>query len=326
MRVAVIGGGRNGEHDVSLASARAVTEALRGSRTYVPVPLTISREGEWFDQAGTRLSLGDAVDVLRGCDVVFPAVHGRHGEDGALATLCEWADVPCVGSGPRAGAVAMDKWLTKLVAASAGVATAKGRIVTRASRGPLGAWEGPVVVKPVSAGSSVGVTLVTSPDDLDAAIDLALEADDRALVEERIVGREVDIAVVEDRHGGRYVSPCLEIVTGEGIFDHASKYDGSARFEVPARLRQDERSHIEKAAIAMFDGLGCAGVARVDFFVVDGDVILNEVNTMPGMTPASQLPRMLAAGGLDYFQVVDMMIRLATPMLRESGASGLGAA
>lgn len=310
VRVAVIGGGQNGEHDVSLASARAITLALSSSATYVPVCLTITRDGTWVDERGCELSLGAVADALASCDVAFPAVHGARGEDGALATLCEWIGVPYVGSSPRAGAVGMDKWLTKLVANAVGVATAPASLVTRSSRTVL-AWDGPVVVKPVSAGSSIGVSLVEEPSALASAIDLALEFDDRALVEKRIIGREVDVAVVEDRHGGRYVSPCLEITTQEGIFDNRSKYDGSARFVVPAPLGPGVRERIEQAAVTVFDALGCAGVARVDFFVTASDVILNEVNTMPGMTPASQLPRMLAAGGLDYFQVVDMMIRAA---------------
>lgn len=325
LRVAVVGGGQNGEHDVSLASARAVTEALRGSCEYTPVSLTIGRDGTWCDDDGRYLSLGAVAELLSGCDVVFPAVHGVRGEDGALAALCEWAGVAYVGSGYRAGVLAMDKWVTKLVANAVGVRTAPGRLVTRQSSRQH-AWEGPVVVKPTSAGSSMGVRLVESPDALGAALDAAFELDDRVLIERRIVGREIDVAVVADRHGGRFVSPALEILTRDGIFDHASKYNGTASFSVPARLAHTLRASMEAAAITVFDALGCEGVARVDFFVCDDAVILNEVTTMPGLTATSQLPRMLAAAGLDYFQVVDVMIKAALPMRREpSGAADAAA-
>lgn len=312
LTVAVIGGGQNGEHDVSLASASAIVAALGSSHAYTPVSLTIGRDGTWRDHEAHGLGIGAVADVLSGCDVVFPALHGVQGEDGAVAVLCEWVGVPYVGSGPRASALAIDKWVTKLVANAVGVATAPGQLVTRAS-GRSHTWEGPVVVKPTTAGSSIGVTLVEDPKDLATALDAAFEWDDRVLIERRIVGREIDVAVIADSRGGRFVSPGLEIVTGKEIFDHERKYDGTARFNVPARLNEATRATMEASAIAVFDALGCAGVARIDFFVCEDLVILNEVTTMPGMTANSQLPRMLAAVGLDYFQVVDAMIKAALP-------------
>ncbi len=171
--------------------------------------------------------------ALQECDVAFPLVHGVRGEDGSLAALCEFAGVPYVGSGVAAGALAMDKWAAKLAAEAAGVRTAPGYLVTRHRQARP--WTGPVVVKPVTAGSSLGVTLVTAAADLDSAIDHALEFGDRALVEDRVVGREVDIAVWDQAGTGHQpgTSPALEIVTA-GLFDFAAKYDGEPDFRVPA--------------------------------------------------------------------------------------------
>lgn len=308
LRVAVVGGGRSCEHDVSLASAAAVAAALDPG-AYDVVRLTIGRDGDW--RLGAReghrvLGLAGAVGVLQGCAAVLPIVHGPLGEDGTLAALCELAGTPYVGSGVRAGALAMDKWATKLVAEAVGVATAPGVLVTRASAATL-TWTGPVVVKPVAAGSSFGVSLVRGPDGLTAALEAALALDDRVLVEDLVVGREIDLAVLGRPDGSRLVAPALEIVV-DGVFDHDTKYGGHADFRLPARLEDAERKGLEDAAVAVYDALGCAGVARVDFFLTPDGPVLNEVNTMPGLTEQSQVPKMLAAAGLGYSDLLDLLI------------------
>jgi D-alanine-D-alanine ligase len=302
-RVAVVGGGRSAEHDVSLASAAAVADALSARHTVVR--LTIDRDGTWRDQAGRRLGLAGAVELLRTCQVVVPMLHGKHGEDGTLAALCDLAGVAYVGSPLRAGALAMDKWVTKLVAEAVGVATAPGQLLTRAGAGEY-AWRGPVVVKPVAAGSSQGVSLVETADRLPAALAEAFSYDDRVLVEEVVYGREIDIAVL-GRPAGRVVAPALEIVA-DGIFDSRTKYDGSARFVVPAALDDAARKELEQAAVAMYDALGCAGVARIDFFWTERGPVLNEVNTAPGFTEQSQVPKMFAAAGMSYADLLDMLV------------------
>jgi D-alanine-D-alanine ligase len=303
-RVAVVGGGRSGEHDVSLASAAAVADALAARHDVVR--LTIGRDGAWSDRTGRPLGLGGAVEVLRTCQVVLPMLHGPHGEDGTMAALCELAGVPYVGSPVRAGALAMDKWVTKLVAAAVGVATAPGRVLTRAAAAEY-AWRGPVVVKPVAAGSSQGVCLVDRADRLPGALDAAFAYDDWVLVEEVVSGREIDVAVVGRPGGERLVAPALEILA-DGIFDTRTKYDGSARFVVPAPLADGERKELEQAAVTVYDALGCAGVARVDFFWTERGPVLNEVNTTPGFTVQSQVPRMFAAAGMSYAELVDMLV------------------
>ena len=305
VRVAVIGGGANCEHEVSLASAAAICAHLDPT-TYDVVPLTIGRGGSWYDGGGRPIGFTGAASVLRSCDVALPAVHGPLGEDGTLAALCELAGLPYVGSGVGAGAIAMDKWATKLVAEAVGVATAPGVLLTAATAAAY-AWSGPVVVKPVTAGSSRGVTLVDDADELGAALDAALALDSRILVEDVVVGSEIDIAVLARPDGERVVSPPLEIVV-DGVFDYDLKYGGDAEFLVPALLPAPDLKALEDAAVAVFDALGCAGVARLDFFLTDGGWVMNEVNTMPGFTEASQVPKMFAAAGLPYADLLDLLV------------------
>ena len=309
-RVAVVGGGQNCEHEVSLASAASVAAALDPA-AYDVVRLTIGPDGAWRDQADRPLPLGEAVTLLQTCAVVLPVVHGPRGEDGSLAALCELAGVPYVGSGVGAGALAMDKWATKLVAEAIGIPTASGVLLTAATAATY-AWTRPVVVKPVAAGSSHGVSLVADPGMLAEALQAALALDDRILVEDVVVGREIDVAVLGTADGARVVSPALEIVV-DGWFDHDAKYGGGAEFRVPAALPEAERTALEDAALAVYAALGCRGVARVDFFVTDAGPVLNEVNTMPGFTEQSQVPKMFAAAGMSYGALLDRLVRDVLP-------------
>ncbi len=308
LRVAVIGGGTSCEHDVSLSSAAAAAVALVEAGHDV-VPLTIGRDGMWHDAAAVPIGLAGAIEVLRGCAVAVPMLHGPGGEDGSLAALCDLADVAYVGSPLGASAIAMDKWVTKLVAEAIGVPTAPGRLVTRAAADTV-RFTHPVVVKPVAAGSSHGVSMVRGSSELAAALDAAFAVDDRVLVEDAVVGREIDLAVFGRADGSRTVPPALEIAVPEsGIFDLDSKYDGSAQFLVPAPVSDADRESLEGAAVAVYDALGCAGVARVDFFLTEQGPVLNEVNTIPGFTEHSQVPRMFAAAGTSYPELLDAMVR-----------------
>ncbi|WP_026425676.1 D-alanine--D-alanine ligase family protein [Actinokineospora inagensis] len=314
IRVAVIGGGQNVEHDVSRASAASARAALDPAK-YEAVAFTIGRDGVWCDGDGRAFgvspagSLAGAMQALSTCDIVLPLLHGPLGEDGAIAALCELAGLPYVGSPPRAGALAMDKWATKLLAEALGVRTAPGTLVTSADEV---AFERPVVVKPVAAGSSFGVRLVRSEAELRPAILAALEHDDRALVEHLVIGREIDIAVLDDPQGGPRTGPPLEIIVHNGLFDTVAKYSGGAKFVVPAPLSDHESALLTTAALRVYRALGCRGVARVDFFLTESGPILNEVNTMPGMTEASQLPKIFAAAGLSYPDLLDHLLQAAT--------------
>ena len=308
MRVVVIGGGRNCEHDVSLASAAAVADGLERAG-HEAVRLTIDPGGLWRDHENRPIGLSGAVHVLRSAAVTFPVLHGPHGEDGTVAALCDLADVAWVGSPLRAGALAMDKWATKLVANAVGIATAPGDLVVRTDI-PGREFRSPAVVKPVAAGSSHGVTLVRTAEDFGPALDAAFALDDRVLVEDVVTGREIDVAVLGRRDGTRMVAPALEIVmAGGAIFDHDAKYHRSPDFRIPAPLEEGARKELEEAAVRMFDALGCAGVARIDFFLTPAGPVLNEVNTMPGFTATSQVPRMFAAAGTSFEELLDLLVR-----------------
>lgn len=311
-RVAVIGGGRNCEHKVSLASAASVADAL-GEAGHEVVRLTIDPDGVWRDRENNPIGLAGAIEVLRSCAAAFPVLHGPHGEDGTLAALCDLAEVPFVGSPLGAGALAMDKWVTKLVADAVGIRTVPAQLLTQGTAASY-TFVRPVVVKPVAAGSSHGVTLVQSASELTPALDSAFAVDDRVLVEDYVVGREIDVAVLGRPDGSRLVAPPLEIVVPSGeIFDHAAKYTGSPRFLVPAPLDEVPRKDLEQAALDMYDALGCAGVARIDFFLTEQGPVLNEVNTTPGLTAQSQVPRMFAALGMSFHDLLDLLVRDALP-------------
>jgi D-alanine-D-alanine ligase len=267
-RIAVIGGGQSCEHEVSLASAASVGAALE-ARGHKVLGLTIGRDGTWV-HGQDPVSLGIAVHIIQSCDAVLPAVHGPRGEDGTLAALCELAGVPYVGSGVGAGALAMDKWVTKLVAQALGIQTAHGLVLHRADR--------------------------------------TFELADRVLVEDVAIRREVDIAVLARPDGSKLMSPPLEIVT-DGNLDFATTSDGGADFRIPAALTAHQRSTLEASAYAMYDALGCRGVARIDFFLTDDGWLLNEVSTMPGMTEASRVPTMFEAAGIGYADLIEILVR-----------------
>ena len=303
--VAVIGGGRSAEHEVSLASAAAVSAAL-DRRRYRVREFTIGPDGDWF--AGPNaVDAAAAIAAIAACDVTIPMLHGPNGEDGSIAGLLELAGVPHVGSGVRAGAIAMDKWATKLVAAAIGIPTAAGRLVTAADARSV-SWALPVVVKPVSSGSSQGVTLVHEASTLDAAIADALQFDDRVLVEEFVVGREVDVAVLCGPTGATSTAPALEIVR-DGIFGHEEKYGGTARFVIPAPIGAEDEWMLRTHAVRLAEALGCRGIVRVDFFLTEAGPVLNEINTAPGFTAHSQVPLMYAAAGIDYPALLDLLIQ-----------------
>lgn len=331
VRVCVIGGGASGEHDVSLTSAAGVAGALDRER-YDVYRLTIGRDGGWFDGSATdersRLTAAEAVAGLEGMDVVFPALHGVNGEDGTMAALMGVVRVPVVGGGIRPGALAMDKWVTKLIAGALGIATAPavyvvgGRVVagsavsasavTVAESVSVAGLTYPVVVKPVAAGSSHGVSVVAQASDLPAAVGEARRHDEHVLVEQFVEGREVDIAVLEHADGHRTIGPALEITVASGdVFGTDQKYGGHVPFVIPARVTDAELDALRSAADTLFTALGCRGIARFDFFVTPDGVLLNEVNTMPGFTPDSQVPKMFDAIGIPYATLLDELLATA---------------
>ncbi|MFJ4165499.1 ATP-grasp domain-containing protein [Microbacterium sp. NPDC089698] len=324
-RIAVIGGGANDEHTVSLASAAAVAHAVR-ALSHTAVPLTIGEDGAWQDERGTVLPAHRAIELLTGCDAAIPMLHGVRGEDGAIAGLLELCGVPSAGSPVRAGALGMDKQATKLVAASLGIATASGRLVASGSEAVTTGLTPPLVVKPASGGSSNGVFLVSDLDGVAGAVERARAFGDPVLIEEYVAGREVDVAVFRDRHGALCLGAALEIgVSSGGVFGATEKYDGSAVFTVPARIGDAEGAAVRSAAVRLYTALGCAGVARFDFFVTADGPVLNEVNTAPGMTERSQVPLMYAAIGLDYTGLVAELLDAVLSPAQEEAPQRTGA-
>lgn len=301
------------EHDVSVATANSIQQALE-HRGHQVLGLTIGRDGAWLDNTGQKLaattpaSFADAARQIAACDIMFPAVHGPHGEDGTLAALGDLLALPIVSSPVGAGAVAMDKAVTKQVAQSLGIGVAPATLLHRDDPTPV--VNLPVVVKPVAAGSSHGVTLVQEPTQLPDAVRDAFTLDDQVLVEDLVLGREIDIAIFRDEHGELVVSAPLEILR-DGVFTAAEKYDGSARFVVPAPLEPNEFGALKHAAVALYTALRCRSLARLDFFLTDGDWVLNEINTAPGLTAHSQAPRMFEALGLSYPDLLEQLIAAA---------------
>jgi D-alanine-D-alanine ligase len=344
IRVVVLFGGRNTEHDVSCRSAASVVQHLDRS-LYEVVPVRITPTGHWV--VGTDVpqsvvtdvalremtpepavlpsvteSLARALDALRGVDVVLPILHGEFGEDGTVQSLLELAGVPYMGSGVLASATSMDKDFTKRVLGARGIRVAPG-VVLRTPEDELGEDDKeklglPVFVKPSNGGSSVGVTRVDDWAQLPAALETARASDTKTLVEAGVPGREIDLGVLQLADGRLLTSPPLEIKVGEdhGWFDYDAKYEaGITDFVVPADLDPQVAEELSTIALDVFQELGCSGLLRVDFFLpeVDGKLVptVNEVNTIPGLTSMSQFPRMWQAAGTSYPELLNILIATA---------------
>jgi D-alanine-D-alanine ligase len=324
IRLAVLFGGRSGEHEVSCQSAASILAGLDGER-YDVLPVKIGRDGVWaipdlptVNTTPASSFLATARELLR-CDVVFPALHGPYGEDGTVQAMLEGLEIPYVGSGVAASVLSMDKEHTKKIAAAAGLAVAEDVVlhkgqhdVSPEDRDRLGL---PVFVKPAREGSSIGVSKVDEWAELPEALDRARKSDDKVLVEAAVPGREIDIGVLERPNGDLEVSPPMEILpsTEHTFFDYQAKYADSATvFDVPAKLDPATTHAIGQDALRLFRELGCAGLLRVDFFLrSDGTRILNEVNTFPGFTSVSQYPRMWQAAGLNYRDLLNVLLATA---------------
>jgi D-alanine-D-alanine ligase len=318
--VGVVFGGASSEHEVSCSSAQGVVANLDLSR-FDLVLIKIGRDGLWnrVERIEDDPVGGTPLPDLGGLDVVLPVLHGRFGEDGTVQGLLELVGIPYVGCGVLSSALAMDKLMAQSVLAAAGLPTVTSFGVTAHTRGAAAdAAEGlgyPVFVKPNRAGSSVGVSRVDGPAELEAALDLALASDSTALLQPLMVAEEIDLGVLQRVDGELIVGEPLHIVTAEGsaFFDYAAKYtDGGHEFEIPARISDELRAQLEGLAISAFRTLDCEGLARVDFFVsADGSVAINEVNTMPGMTALSQFPSIWQASGVGYPELLNTLVERA---------------
>jgi D-alanine-D-alanine ligase len=305
MKVAVLSGGRSSEHEVSLSSGEAVRAGL-GEGGHEVLDVRLSRQGRWLCE-GEPLRLEPGGGLL-GAEVVFPVLHGPFGEDGTVQGLLELLDVPYVGAGVMASAVSMDKAVFKDLMASHGipqidyVAVREGMPVTLAP---------PAFVKPARLGSSVGISKAWSEADLDAALAHAFDHDPVALVERYSEGLEVECSVLG--HRDPVASQPGEIVlTNADWYDYEAKYEpGGMELVVPARIPDAQLEEVRRLAVEVFKIVNCSGMARVDFFVEDGRVLVNELNTIPGFTSTSVYAKLFEASGVPYVELLDRLLALA---------------
>ncbi len=348
LSVCILFGGISPEHEVSLRSAESVLNNIDKEK-YNIFPVGITQEGDWILFGGDDYSMlpdgtwkthpanrKAAISPIRGqgllsfegdcvvrerIDVVFPVLHGENGGDGAMQGLLQMAGIPYVGPHVAASAVAMDKTLTKLVADQAKVTQAKWELVRT---GDLGVhmdaivetlearFTYPMFVKPAGTGSSVGVSKASDRESLKAALLSAGAFDEKILVEEFIHGREIEVAVMGNN--SPVASVCGEIDSGAEFYDYEAKYitDTSTAY-IPARISEETAEQVREAAVKVYQAIGCRGLSRVDFFVTyeDQRVVFNEINTLPGFTSISMYPKLFAASGIPYSQLIDNLLELA---------------
>ena len=334
LKVAVLFGGRSGEHEVSLVSGASVAGAL--AERHDVIPILVDRQGQWRLQEEPRPEGGEPVFLIastgdRGAlrrvadasvavrpDVYFPVLHGTFGEDGTVQGLLELAAVPCVGSGSAASAAAMDKELMKALFAAAGVPQTPYRVLRgRADRGrervvdELGL---PLFVKPANLGSSVGVSKVKAADELPRALDVAFAYDRKVVVEAAVKeNRELEVSVLGNDEPEASVPG--EIVPDREFYDYDSKYSAESRTQlfIPAPLDASQTAEVRRLGVRAFLAVDAAGYARVDFLLdrASGAVLVNEINTIPGFTSISMFPKLWAASGIPYPELLARLVDLA---------------
>lgn len=349
LSVCVLFGGMSPEHEVSLRSAESVLNNLNKEK-YNIFPVGITKDGDWVLYGGTdysKLPNGEwlhceanrraALSPVRGqgllsfegdcvvrerIDVVFPVLHGENGEDGAMQGLLQLAGIPYVGPNVAASATCMDKTLTKLVMDCAGIRQAAWQLVKaqELAVNPEAVMDAvekrfsyPVFVKPARTGSSVGVAKAKNREALLAALQNAAKFDQKVLVEEFINGHEVEVAVLGN--DAPAASICGEIDSGTEFYDYDAKYiSDCARLYIPARIDEQTAESVRDTAIRAYQALGCRGLSRVDFFVTyeGNEIVFNEINTIPGFTSISMYPKLFAASGIPYSELLDRLLELAT--------------
>ncbi len=309
LRVAVIYGGRSGEHEVSLNSAEAIIAAMNPDR-YQVERIFITKEGRWQPRA-----ISPEPEANPGIDVVFPALHGTFGEDGTVQGLLELAGLPYVGGGVLASSVSMDKDVMKRLCKERGLPVVEHLVVTRGQFEPEAICKRlryPMFVKPANLGSSVGVSKAHDCEELKAALELAGQYDRKIIVERGIEGREFECAVMGNDHPVAAI-PC-EVLPSREFYDYEDKYLlNQARTVLPADLTPQQTGEVQRLAVECYLAVGCEGMGRVDFLMETktGQIYVNEINTVPGFTSISMFPKMWEASGLAYPQLIDRLIELA---------------
>ena len=321
MRVAVLSGGRSSEHEISVLSGAAVADGLREAGHEV-LELALSQDGGWSCD-GSPVELVPGAGLL-GADVVFPVLHGPYGEDGTVQGLLEILDVAYVGSGVAASAICVDKIRFKEAAAAAGlpqvdwVGLVEGEPAARRQRAMerIGELGYPVFVKPARLGSSVGIVRVADEAELAGALEEAFAHDPRVIVEAASPGIEAEVAILGPTSAPEASEVGEIVVKGSespgGWYDYAAKYnEGGMELVVPARISDAARDRLREEACSAFAALGCSGLSRVDFFVEGDEVLINEINTIPGFTPTSVYAALWEATGLPYPELVDRLVKIA---------------
>ena len=334
----ILFGGSSTEHEISIETAANIISYMPEEK-YNVIPVYITREGKWlmydghavniknlhWERLGTRAFIGpdrvarglyrivgDKVKILP-VDVVFPALHGKYGEDGSVQGLLELSGIPYVGSGVLASAVSMDKTYMKLVAESLKINQTGYYVLYKDVEYKLPRLKYPLFVKPSGLGSSVGVSKANNKKELDKAIETAFCYDDKVIVEKAVAGREFECAVLGGP-GGVKVSGVAEILPAAEFYDYDSKYnDANTVTVIPADIPEETEQTIRDISALIFEGVNGSGLARVDFFVSDktGKVVFNEINTMPGFTAISMYPKLWEKAGLKYPDLIDELVRLA---------------
>ena len=334
VRVAIICGGKSSEHEISCISANGILDAIDRSK-FEPVLIGITKSGKWLllPDDTTFITLNGALPTVPesgievsitsqglfsggknlAIDVAFPILHGTYGEDGTIQGLFEMIGLRYVGSGVLASAVSMDKSYAKPIFAAAGLKVAPGTVVTSTNFELPSNLKFPLFVKPARSGSSRGTTKVKQSSDLKAAVEAALAFDSKAIIEQAVDGKEIECAVLQSQ-GKTIVSPVGEIVISSKyeFYDFQAKYlDDSMQLVFPD-LPAGVEEKIQSAALTAFNAAGCEGLARVDFFYsTSGDVVINEINTMPGFTPLSVYPKLIEKSGIDYQGLITTLIQTA---------------
>ncbi|MBI4134026.1 MAG: D-alanine--D-alanine ligase [Candidatus Terrybacteria bacterium] len=319
MTIAVLMGGRSAEHEISLMSGGAMLAAL-SQRDFPNIrAVTVSRDHQWSAD-GTPATFARALEDV---DVALLAFHGEWGEDGRAQALMEWIGLPYNGSRPTASALAMDKPVSRVLLREHGLAIPQGSAhvrpgdrdaIERLAEGIARAHPFPLVVKPASRGSSVGVTLVRTARQLVPALHEAFRYDNRALVEKYLDGIEVSCGVLEELSGELKALPVAQIIPprDHALFDFHAKYSGEAQELVPAPLAPDVARRVAETALAAHFALGCRHYSRTDMIILNGRPIVLELNTLPGLTPESILPKEALAAGLSYPALIERLVGLAS--------------
>jgi len=309
LRIAVIYGGRSGEHEISVRSAESIMKAMDESK-YEILQYFISKEGKW-----RPVPILPEPDAHKDIDVAFPVLHGTFGEDGTVQGLLELADLPYVGAGVMASAIAMDKEMMKRVCRERGLPIVEYLTLERGELPTLrnfNQFAFPVFVKPANLGSSVGISKARNQDELNHALDLAAQYDRKIIVERGIEGREFECSVLGNANPEASL-PC-EILPSREFYDYEDKYIlDQAKFELPANLSPEKTAELRRLAVECYRAVECEGMARVDFLLErsTGQLYINEINTIPGFTSISMYPKMWEHSGLAYPKLIDRLIELA---------------